>query len=103
MSFSAMAWVWDLAGVSPSQKLVLIGIANCHNEATGIAYPSIMYLSQKTGLDRKTVMKAIADLEQQGILSRKLKRGENTIYILNMPGTKSGTRPVPKVGLDQYQ
>jgi len=93
MSFKAMAWAWDLEGLSCTKKLVLMGLANCTNDHTGVCFPSIDYLATKTGMDRKTVIKATAGLEKAGLITKVSSVGRCNEYRLNtdLTSTKIGT------------
>lgn len=68
MSVGAIDFAIKADGLSASDKLVLILIANCVNDSEGYAYPSQRYLSERTGLTRETVNRVVARLEQAGFL-----------------------------------
>ena len=117
MSAEATFWAWQ-QGVKSTHKLVLLSLANCHNEANGQCNPSVLYIANATGLDRKTVMTAMSQLEDLGLIVRIKSTGSSTNYTLNLgfitstkngtgtkngpvpktdkTSTKNGTRPVPK-------
>jgi biotin operon repressor len=71
----------------PTEKLVLLVIANYINDASGDAWPSQNTLASDTGLARQTVNKAISRLVKKGILTscRRSKDGKLTsnIYRIN--------------------
>ena len=69
MSAKAMFWALDLEGLSSTQKLVLILLANHANE-DDVCWPSITRLTKKAGLGRATVFRALDELERQGIVTR---------------------------------
>lgn len=63
-----MTWVFAQE-IRPSHaKFVLVAVANCANE-TGLAWPSIAHLCEVTSQDRKTVIKALDNLERSGHIS----------------------------------
>ena len=74
--------------------MVLLALANCHNEATGRCNPSVNYIHEKTALNRKTVMAALKELEEKKLISTDKCSGNSTRYALSMSestGTKNGT------------
>ncbi|WP_444905291.1 helix-turn-helix domain-containing protein (plasmid) [Microbulbifer sp. CnH-101-E] len=117
MSAEATFWAWR-QGVKSTHKLVLLSLANCHNEANGQCNPSIAYISKSTGLNRKTVISAMEQLEKSRLIFRVKSAGSSNHFTLNFgqitspengtstengPGpktdktsTENGTGPVPK-------
>ena len=123
MSLDATRWAWMQQGLSAQQKLVLLALADRADERD-ICFPSVARLSGDTGLDRKTIMRAVASLEQAGIMEVVRSSGAGNRYRLvgvehredrgKAPtktsaecgtgtafgtGAKTGTTPVPKTGL----
>ena len=126
MSLDATRWAWEQK-VKATQKLVLLSLADRANEKH-CCYPSITRLSNDTGLNRKTVMNCIQQLEKSGLISTKRVVGSGNYYQLNgvvnrhedkpqtstkngtstetgtspkngtTTSTKNGTGPVPKTG-----
>jgi len=101
-----------------TRKVTLLVLADCHNHLTGRCNPSIKFIAERTGLDRKSVIESLADLESRGIIS--VSRGHSNSYDLNLDspvnvstenGTESeinlspenGTCLVPKTGLTKYR
>lgn len=54
--------------VTPTQKLVLFVLADCHNEHTGVCNPSCSYIERASGLATRTVWAAIDGLKKAGVL-----------------------------------
>jgi DNA-binding transcriptional regulator YhcF (GntR family) len=120
MSLDATRWAWTRTVGRASAKLVLLAIAD-RAGADHTSYPSIARIEDDTELDRKTVMAAVAYLEEKGLIEAGRRSGVATHYRLigveerartstkngTSPeigtSTKNGTQPVPKTGLDQYQ
>lgn len=104
MSFEAMLWAVNRKLARPAQKLTLILLAD-RSGSESIAWPSVAWLSDKTGLDRKTVISALDALERDGSISDTGKRKSGVkVYRLNMSGTHnfgSFDDTVPKTG--QFQ
>ena len=95
MSAQATFWAWGIQ-VPSSEKLVLLCLSDCHNGDTGQCNPSVNYISRKTSLDRKTVLKALRVLSDQEVLSRIKVEGSSNQYFLAVDA-------VPNMGLGVAQ
>ena len=102
MSTDAISWAFRIAGLRSSDKFVLVALADCA-DAADMAWPSVKGISDKTNLDRKTVMKSLDNLEKVGLISdsgeRKGVSKQVKIYHLHLE--KDGVEPVqesPKNG-----
>ena len=88
MSFDALAWAGKCQPGSAPRKLVLLALADRHNTEEGVARPSIAWLSEWTGLNRKTVIASLDALEAVGLISdsgmRTGKTGQVKAYRLNL-------------------
>jgi hypothetical protein len=62
MSSKAVHWAWEQKVKPATTKLVLMAMAEFANPETALAYPSIKALEEMTGLNRKTVLSAVAQL-----------------------------------------
>lgn len=80
MSLDATRWAW-LQPLKATRKLVLLSIADRADEHQR-CYPSIARLVQDTGLDRETIMEAIADIEALGLMTVTRRTGSSSIYQL---------------------
>lgn len=78
MSFDALAWAGKCQPGSAARKLVLLALADRHNPESNVAYPSITWLAEWTGLNRKTIITALADLEALKMISDSGKRAGKT-------------------------
>lgn len=89
MSASATFWAWRQDVESSAQKVVLLCLADCHNQDTDLCIPSIPYIASKTRCNRKTVIKAIKELESAGLITavRSGRSGNN--YTLHLDVTVS--------------
>lgn len=70
MSVQAMAWAWDVQGLSASEKLVLLAIAD-HADDEGVAFPGIARISTKTGLSRRAIIGIIGRLCEKDLLGKR--------------------------------
>jgi hypothetical protein len=91
LSVKALSWAFDMPLDDPLAKLVLLAIANNHNEAHDIAWPSVAHLCRVTGANERTVQRKLAGLEDAGLIRRKYRTGRSTQYHLcfGTPGTVS--------------
>lgn len=64
----------------PSQKAVLIALANRTGKTTRICFPSIARICKDTSLSRRTVFYALRALESAGLLLRIGKPGNRSKY-----------------------
>lgn len=72
MSFEASAWAVKAAVDRSAMKNLLMILAHITNDETEELYPSVAYLEAHTGLNRKTVMDCLQELEsaEMGVLVR---------------------------------
>ncbi|KQX07337.1 MULTISPECIES: helix-turn-helix domain-containing protein [unclassified Leifsonia] len=68
MSMKAFRWAKQQAGLSSSEKFVLIMIADHYNDSWHRAWPSQATLSNETGLSVPTVKRSIRGLRTAGIV-----------------------------------
>ena len=81
VSIDAISWVFK-QDIKPSWlKFVLVALADCAS-AEWRCWPSIAHLCQVTGLDRKTIIKAVKILEEK--LKEKLADSDSKKIILRV-------------------
>lgn len=78
-----MSAVLHHAPVSGSAKLVLIGLAN-HAGHNGTAYPAIATLCRYANVDRRSVQRALRQLEDLKLITSDQRDGTSTLYRLNV-------------------
>lgn len=97
MSYQDADKVRRLVVGNAAAKSVLRCLADCCNSETGQCNPSIDTISRETELNRKTVYKAIAYLEEKGFVRRERILNSSNNYVLNIDSdsrdTKNGTCP----------
>jgi DNA-binding MarR family transcriptional regulator len=76
MSVQAITSAFAVQGVSPSEKLLLLALAN-YADADGECWPSQTTLTFDTGLSERTIRTALASLESAGLLSRERRSRPN--------------------------
>lgn len=79
MSFRLLADVIDLVDdrITPTDKLILIVLADCHNGETGQCNPSIGYISEKTGFSKRSVNYSISRMMGSGVIIRSDCHADN--------------------------
>jgi len=70
MSYPAMAWARTIKTGSATNKSVLLAVANYANE-DGVCWPSQERLAEDTELSRRSIVRALDDLEAAGHITRE--------------------------------
>lgn len=122
MSIQAISWVFSQEIRPSTAKFVLVALVNYLQE-DGTAWCAISTIAGITSQDRKTVIRALSDLEDQGYLTdtgqRKGATGQITIYKVRVPDavllrlpkesrfsrkeSRSSRQRVPHTGHDPYK
>ena len=82
MSVKIMSLVWEIKGLLPAQKLILLKIAD-NADDRGSCYPSREYIAKKCECSTRTVTRAISHFEKLGILSHKRRFNKSNVYQFN--------------------
>lgn len=77
MSVQHIGWALGQPTGSPTTKVVLVALANRVNPDTELCCPSISRLVFETELSRSTVKRALAALENDGLLVKVRRQREN--------------------------
>jgi hypothetical protein len=95
-----------------SAKLVLLCLANCHNDGTGRCNPSVKFISEATGLDKKTIPVALDMLAEKGLIEFDKRRGATPNYRINFTRKRANSSPeigatseketLPEIGATVY-
>lgn len=111
MSSEALAWAFKQSVKPSGAKFTLIALCECANYKTGRITPSIAHLVEITGLNRKSIIAHIQQLEAEGYIADTGERCGATrqikVYSANL-GTvpkveQSQKRNSPKNDLKQSQ
>jgi hypothetical protein len=72
MSLRALTSVLDFMpdAATTKARLVAVAVADTVNDDTGYGWPSIDTLARRTGMSRRTVFRALDELEEMGVLTR---------------------------------
>lgn len=84
MSGEVVGWAFKRPDLSPTQKLVLVAIAD-NAQDDGMAFPGKKLLVRKTGLGQSTVYRALDELEEKGCLSKGEDDRGVECYWLSVP------------------
>lgn len=85
MSVRVMSWVWEHSKSVGADRLVLLAIADCANDAGRDAYPSMETIARKAAVDKRTAQRSVRDLEALGeleVLTNAGPRGTNRYAVL---------------------
>ena len=74
MSIEAVKWAGEVKGLTSPQAFVLRILADHYNDAEGHAWPSVKRLAAKTSLSRRTVHRALNELEKRKLVRRRRTR-----------------------------
>jgi len=115
MSHEASRLAWLTKEPQHGARLVLLALADHHNATTNRCCPSVARLVETTRLERKAVIRGIAELERLGVIGTERKNGCHSRYNLHFldqsqNGTGDKMGPVtkedstsPKMGRDRSQ
>ena len=111
MSYSAERWARAQTAGNARAKAVLIELAHCHNEKTGLCNPSAAHIAKVTELKADTVYTAIRALIERGLIRKASADGAPNKYELvgfkpedwtarkdDEPTPKTGYPPTPNSG-----
>ena len=83
MSFKMMRLAKQVKGLSRSEKLVLVTLADYYNEGEGRAWPSHETMAQDLHYERTTVIRACKGLLKKGLISWYKEMGPNGRFSSN--------------------
>lgn len=92
MSYRALQYAWDYQGISATQKIVLVSLADQAND-DGFCWPSISNLSLRTCLQDRAIRYALSELEQLGAIRRTARAGKSTYFTVCFKVSEVSTNP----------
>jgi hypothetical protein len=96
MSFEAAGWAIRQRPKTPTEKLVLISLADHHNRSTGQCDPSYSTLADDALCSRRQAMRCVQSLEEQGFISVRKRSTFSCFYTLHFD-IQAGDRVSPVV------
>ena len=85
MSVDATRWAWSVEVSSSTKRLVLLALSDRAGE-NHTCFPSAMRMVKDTKLNRKTVLSAINDLIEDGLILDTGERKGNGVRVLKLIG-----------------
>lgn len=83
MSVHISAPVWKIKGLTMTQKIVLLKLADNANEA-GVCWPSLQTIAEDCGCSVRTVSRAVSHFEGINLLSHDRRFNRSNMYQFNM-------------------
>lgn len=88
MSVRATTWAFGQRVGSPMAKLVLLALADHHNDETDAdPFPAIRTIAAETEMNERSVRRHLEALEVAGLIARQA-RGRGKVYRLGLPPTQ---------------
>ena len=98
MSIRAINWALnEVTDITATQKAILISLADRANEDHQ-CWPSYDDICERSCANRKTVVKALRDLEQKGHITRVRRYSASTVYTLSISTENGSISRVTKMG-----
>lgn len=94
MSMTALRWARGVRGITSTQKLVLLLLADTANDY-GDAWPSALALADDSGLSDRTVRTALDALEGMGLIEGRRELGRATRWCVRVGSEPASETPAP--------
>ena len=94
MGMTHIAWARTVQGITANAKFVLVTLAGAADEAAR-AWPSVTKLEEWTHLSRRTIFRALQELEELGLISTLRAPGKPNAYQCHTDTSATQT-PVPE-------
>lgn len=85
MSTLIQSACWKITGITATQKLVLISLADQAND-DGVCWPSVKLMTVRTCLSERAVQAAVASLINLGLLERHERPGRSSYFTVTPAG-----------------
>ena len=90
MSIKIMSWVWENGPTDPTERLIMLALADYSNDE-GVSYPSMIGLAEKACVTERGARGIVRRLESQGWLEIKTGGGRGGKNVYRITGRKPGT------------
>lgn len=74
MGRKALDWAWEQTGLSTNKKLILICLADHHNDKTGQCNPKRERIASRVGISERSVSDITNKLQELGLLTKEERR-----------------------------
>lgn len=95
MAHEYTTWAWRMPGLQPSEKLVLLHLADAANH-DGVSWPSIPRMARQTCLGERTIQRALSRLADAGhlqVAKRYRENGSHTSNVYQLPVSVTSDPP----------
>jgi hypothetical protein len=92
MSREARDWAWRCRGLTPALRCIVLALAE-HADEEGRCWPSLTRLAELTEVDRRTVTRGLAELEDRGLMVRERHHQQSTSYTLAIGASDGDAKP----------
>lgn len=97
-----MTWVWEHSEATGNDRLVLLALADCADDSGANAYPSLETLATKARVSRRTAIRCVANLTEDGSIEvirhggRKGRGGTSNGYrvLMDAPSSSDDLTPL---------
>jgi DNA-binding transcriptional ArsR family regulator len=106
MSIQAVAFVLDTHVPEVAAKMLLVCLANAHNQSTGLCCPSVARLADESSMSRRSVQRWLKWLAENGIIEIVEKADESGRQQANeyrIVGFARGAKLTPSPKVDRTQ
>ena len=83
MSVKAIDWAWEVKGLSSTQRLVLLSLADHFNEDRGAAWPGVDRMAKRCCLSDRAIQTNLKVLRNGGLVTLLRREGKRNYYSLN--------------------
>lgn len=98
MSIQAVSYVLDTDVPEVAAKMLLVCLANAHNNETGLCCPSVERLAEESSMSRRSVQRWLRWLADNGlidIVETKAESGRQQTNLYRLPGFHRGAKLTP--------
>lgn len=92
MSIRVLSQVWEMLGLDPHEKLVMLALAD-HADDAGVCYPSIARLCERTGMKERGVQMVLKRLREKRMVQVQVgggRRATSLYRIIANPALDAG-------------
>lgn len=95
MSAKLVGLALSQGGLHPTEKLILIALADCTNTHTGKCFPSIQWLAAVAECSERTVQRWLRELESKRLIETVPRAGTSNLFLV-LTGGDTHVTPSPE-------
>lgn len=97
MGYRAISWAWIVPGPSPTERFILLALADSASNSNGTCWPGLELIASMTGYSKRTVIANINSLANRQLISIVERRDEQgrqrtNLYRLSLQGETPAPR-----------